>query len=114
MFTLEQQVSGGVCRIAIAGEITIYSAVELKSKLLEAVGGSEVVECDLTDISDFDSAGVQLLEVLRRQVGTAGSMRVTGASEPVRELLDLYRLTDQLMAAESAPQLQRSDSGEAS
>jgi anti-sigma B factor antagonist len=110
MFTLEQQVSGGICRIAVSGEITIYSAVELKSKLLEAVAGSEVVECDLADISDFDSAGVQLLEMLRRQVDTAGSMRVTGASEPVRELLDLYRLSGQLLDLRP----RASDSGEAS
>jgi len=102
MFTLEQNDAGGVCRVAVSGEITIYSAAELKSKLLEATAGREVVECDLADVSDFDSAGVQLLELLRRHVGAAGGLRVTAASATVRELLDLYRLSAGLMAEHSA------------
>jgi len=98
MFTLEQQDSGGMCRIAVSGEMTIYSAAELKNRLLAAVAGSQVVECDLTEVTDFDSAGVQLLALLQRQAGAGGSMSITGASETVRELLDLYRLSGGLVA----------------
>ena len=115
MFTLEQQDSGGACRIAVSGEMTIYSAAELKSRLLAAVAGSQAVECDLTEVSDFDSAGVQLLALLQRQVGAGGSVSITGASETVRELLDLYRLSGELIAiAPEAGATRAGDAGEAS
>ncbi len=111
MFTLEQQDSGGACRIAVSGEMTIYSAAELKSKLLAAVAGSQSVECDLTEVSEFDSAGVQLLALLQRQVGAKGRLSITGASETVRELLDLYRLSGELIA--QAPEGDTRRSGDA-
>ncbi len=98
MFTLEQQDGDGACRIAVSGEMTIYSAAELKNRLLAAVAECRAVECDLTEVTDFDSAGVQLLAMLQRQVGPGGSVSVTGASDTVRELLDLYRLSGALMA----------------
>lgn len=113
MFTLEQQDSGGACRIAVSGEMTIYSAAELKSRLLAAVAGSQSVECDLTEVSEFDSAGVQLLALLQRQVGAGSSVSIIGASETVRELLDLYRLSGELIA--NAPDARRTgDAGGAS
>jgi anti-sigma B factor antagonist len=103
MFSIERQDTDGGCRIAVSGEMTIYSAAELKAKLIEAAGAARAVECDLTEVSDFDSTGVQLVLLLQRAAtDIGGSMRVTGASDAVRELLDLYRLSGELISAAGA------------
>jgi anti-anti-sigma factor len=103
MFSIERQDTDGGCRIAVSGEMTIYGAAELKAKLIEAAGAAKAIECDLTEVSDFDSTGVQLVLLLQRAAADiGGSMRVTGASDAVRELLDLYRLSGELIAAAGA------------
>lgn len=101
MFSIEREEQGGICRIAVSGEMTIYSAAELKDKLVAAAGGSPV-DLDLSAVSEFDSAGVQLLALLQRTACDAATVRVAGASDCVRELLDLYRLLGQLCSGDAA------------
>jgi len=102
VFSIEQQNIDGACRIAVSGEMTIYSAAELKDKLLTAAAGGPI-ELDLGAVSECDSAGVQLLALLKRTAADGG-MRIVEASDAVRELLDLYRLAGEMNAvAASAP-----------
>ena len=79
--------------------MTIYSAAEIKDRMLAAAAGGKPVALDLTAISEFDSAGVQLLALLQR-VCTA--VRIAGTSECVRELLDLYRLSGRFCTGDTA------------
>lgn len=99
MFSIERQEQGGICRIAVSGEMTIYSAAELKDKLLAAAAGGGHVDLDLSAVAEFDSAGVQLLSLVQR---SAPAVRVAGASDCVRELLDLFRLSDQFCSGDTA------------
>jgi anti-sigma B factor antagonist len=101
MFAIQHQNLDGACRIAVSGEMTIYSATEMKEKLLAAAAGSQHVDIDLADVSEFDSAGVQLLALLRKTAG--GAMRVVEAGASVRDLLDLYNLSAEWMAAAGTP-----------
>lgn len=99
MFSIDRQENNGVCGITVSGEMTIYSAAELKDKLLAAAAGADRVELDLSAITEFDSAGVQLLALLQRAAGEEGedgeppAIRIAGASDCVRELLELFRLS---------------------
>lgn len=76
-----------------AGEMTIYSAAELKPALLHALGQSEEIEIDLADISEIDTSGVQLLMLMKREAADAGkALRLVGHSLAVLEIFELMGL----------------------
>ena len=85
--------------VGIAGELTICRAAELKPVLLP--GGSGPVEIDLAEVTEIDTAGVQLLLLARREaLATSRPWRLRAASPPVREALALLNLGDRLAVAD--------------
>ncbi|NKI97315.1 STAS domain-containing protein [Rhizobacter sp. SG703] len=79
--------------LRIEGELTIYRAAELKQTLLAAVAANPAVEVDLSQVSEFDSAGLQLLLLAKREAGAAGrTLRLVDHSPAVVEVLELFDL----------------------
>ena len=81
--------------IRITGEMSIYRAAELKPLLLQAVadGGAAPLEIDLSEVSEFDSAGLQLLLAARQAAAEAGrALRLHEPSPAVREVFELLCL----------------------
>ena len=79
--------------LRIDGELTIYRAAELKQTLLAAVAEHAELEVDLSQVSEFDSAGLQLLLLAKREAGAAGrTLRLVDHSPAVVEVLDLFDL----------------------
>jgi len=80
-------------RIAIDGELTIYTALELKEKLLAGLAEAEALELDLSEVGEIDAAGLQLLVMIKQQATETGkALSFTGHSPVVVELLDLSGL----------------------
>ncbi|MGB9128283.1 MAG: STAS domain-containing protein [Thiobacillus sp.] len=80
-------------RVHAAGEMTIYSAAELKPALLEAMGQSDEIEIDLSNVSEMDTSGVQLLMLMKREAGAAGkALTLSGHSPAVLEVFELLGL----------------------
>jgi anti-anti-sigma factor len=80
-------------RIVIEGELTIYTALELKEKLLSALSVAEALELDLSEVGEFDAAGLQLLVMIKQEATALGKvLRFTGHSPVVIDLLDLSGL----------------------
>ncbi|WP_245964857.1 STAS domain-containing protein [Trinickia dinghuensis] len=78
---------------AIEGELTIYRAAELHAEFQRAVIGTGSFFLDLSAVTEFDSAGVQLLLAARRSVLAAGGeWRIAASSDAVREVLDTLGL----------------------
>ncbi|MBC2731914.1 STAS domain-containing protein [Thiobacillus sp.] len=76
-----------------AGEMTIYSAAELKPVLLDALGRSEEIEVHLADVGELDTSGVQLLMLLKREAAAAGKvLKLTGHSAAVLDVFELMGL----------------------
>jgi anti-sigma B factor antagonist len=84
--------------ISLGPELTIpYAAVHHLS-LLEKLADDGDLALDLAGVSDFDSAGVQLLLSTRRTLAERGdALHIVGASAAVRDALELFGLAD-LMA----------------
>jgi anti-anti-sigma factor len=81
----------GVLRLA--GELTIYRAEELKRELLAALAATPVLELALDEVSECDSAGLQLLLLARAGAEAAGgALRLRQPSAAVREVLALTGL----------------------
>ncbi len=86
----KQQQSG---RIAIAGELTIYTALELKDKFLAGLFTTEELELDLSGVGEIDAAGLQLLVMIKQKTAVAGKIvRFTGHSQVVLDILELSGL----------------------
>lgn len=78
-------------RLALAGEMSIYAAAELKTLLLSAVDDCPELEIDLSRVEDIDSSGLQLLILAKRQaIAQDKTLTLTGHSRAVLELLELY------------------------
>lgn len=88
------------CRLKVDGEMTIYTAGVLKDELLEPLEEDRHVELDLSAVDEFDTAGVQLLLLLRRELAQAQkTLHLSATSDAVQEVLGLYRLAETFNAA---------------
>ena len=88
----------------IDGELTIYRAAELASAMKAAladVPGGGAFELDLSDVTEMDSAGVQLLLSARRSTQESGrTLRVAGSSPAVAEVFQTLQLASHFDVAQ--------------
>jgi len=87
--------------IRVTGEMTVYTASQIKQPLLDAVAnGPANVQLDLSGVSELDTAGVQLLLLVHREALVSGRNLQLGAeSHIVREVLTLCGALGLLMGA---------------
>lgn len=84
----------GSCNARAEGEMTIYTAAQIKPALLALLEGCNEAELDLSGVGEIDSAGLQLLLLAKREAAQAGKpLRLAGHSPAVVEALDLCNLT---------------------
>ena len=80
-------------KTAISENMTIYNAAEQKTMLLKALGDCKELDLDLSQVSEMDTAGFQVLLLTKREaLKTNKTVRLTAHSKPVTELLDLYNM----------------------
>jgi len=83
--------------LSIAGDLNIYAAATAKQDLLQALEAVDQLEVDLSGIEDFNSSGVQLLLLLKREAARQRKqLEFVGHSSVVREVIDLLNLGAQL------------------
>ncbi len=80
-------------RLTLDTDLTIYHAPEHKRLLLEALDQAELIELDLGQVSEIDSAGLQVLLLGKRESLASGkTLRIVGHSPAVQELLDFFNV----------------------
>ncbi|WP_017475298.1 lipid asymmetry maintenance protein MlaB [Pseudomonas sp. PAMC 26793] len=91
--TIATETSDDTARVRIDGELTIYTVAELAGALLPQIGAAPRLELDLSQITELDGAGLQLLAVIRREASIAGvALSVTGQSPVLIQALQLCRI----------------------
>ena len=84
---------GGRRKATVQGNMTIYEAAADKPSLLGALANATEMEIDLSSVVEMDTAGLQLLILVKRESLTAGKpVRLTGHSEASLDVLDRYNL----------------------
>ena len=84
-------------RLSLTEDLTIYHALEQKSALLDALVGTDELELDLAQVEEIDSAGLQLLILLKKEAQRAGKrLAIVTPSQPVSELIDFCHLAAEL------------------
>ncbi|TAH52003.1 MAG: anti-sigma factor antagonist [Betaproteobacteria bacterium] len=81
-------------RLAIGEDLTIYHAASQKSQFIDAlVAASGHLDIDLSGVAEIDTAGFQLLMLVKREARRLGKeARIVAHSEAVRELIDFYNV----------------------
>ncbi|MDD3352362.1 STAS domain-containing protein [Zoogloea sp.] len=80
-------------RRVFAEDFTIYRVAELKPLLLESLQGHDRIELDLSGVEHMDSAGCQLLMLVKREASAAGKVLAIAAHSPaVQSLIEFYNL----------------------
>jgi anti-anti-sigma factor len=80
-------------RLAIRDNMTIYQAQTQKDELLAALAGTEKLELDLSAVAEMDTAGLQLLLLVKREAIQHGkALTISGHSPTVQQVLDFCNL----------------------
>lgn len=83
----------GGAALSIKGELTIYQALELKQLLLTALAGTAVLEVDLSGVTDIDTAGVQLLILVKKTAqAQQRELHLVAHSPAVTDVFELLNL----------------------
>ena len=78
----------------IAGELTIYTAANEKQALQEALDSTEELEVNLSQVSEMDSAGLQVLIVLKQEAARRRKkLHYSMHSKAVLEILEMSNMT---------------------
>jgi anti-anti-sigma factor len=78
----------------LAGELTIYTVTEIKTALAEVMGSVDDIEVDLSDVTEIDTAGLQLMLIARRHPGK--DFRFVNLPPSVRHLIELANVGNAL------------------
>ena len=79
--------------VKLAGDLNIYSVIELKNALLDVITTTPDTELDLAEVQEFDSAALQVLALAKRAAAkNRNTMRITAHSTSVVNLFELYDL----------------------
>lgn len=89
--------------VQLDGEFNIYTASGWKDRLLAHLGNASATDVDLSSVNEFDSAGLQVLLLIRREALAAGKqIRLIAPSRCVAEVIDLCGLRDTFDIAHTA------------
>jgi ABC-type transporter Mla MlaB component len=80
--------------LSIDGELTIFTAAEQKIRLLGFLQSGGELEINLANVTQFDTAGLQLLILIKREAAIAKkSLSFVMHSKVVLDILEFTRLT---------------------
>ena len=91
--TIRARRKNGIARLSVDGELTIYQAAKLRDRLLESLRNCVEIDVNLSRVSEIDTAGVQVLMLVKREALAAGKpMRLVAHSAATLEAFDLLNL----------------------
>lgn len=85
----------GRCKLAIDGDMTIYAIGDLKQGISKELDSYTKFELNLANVEEIDSAGIQLLLALRRElIQKNKEFKLTAVSGAVAKLIEQYNVGD--------------------
>lgn len=79
--------------LALTEDLTIYNAFAQKQTLLDALAVTGKLDLDLSQVSEMDTAGLQLLILLKKEAQRAGKqVSIVAHSQAVSSLIDFCNM----------------------
>ena len=80
-------------RVTVNGDLTIYQAAEIKQCLIDGIRTGDELELDLSHVNEIDTAGFQLLALVKREsLALDHGLRIVGHSPAVREVIEFFNM----------------------
>lgn len=80
-------------RLTLNEDLTIYHAESQKDQLFQALAGCQELELDLAQVGDVDTAGLQLLILLKQEASRQQkTVKVVAHSPGVRSVIEFCNL----------------------
>ena len=77
-------------RLTLTEDLTIYHALDQKNALLDALAACDELELDLMPVSEMDTAGLQLLILLKKEAQRSGKRCEHHCTQPGRACGDRF------------------------
>jgi len=85
----------GLCSVVFDEDLTIYAIEALKQEMSKALETYKRFELNLASVEEIDSAGIQLLLGLQREIKCQDKeLKLTVMSAPVTKLMKMYGLIE--------------------
>lgn len=79
--------------LTVREDLTIYHALEHKQALLDALAATDELELNLSQVAEMDTAGLQLLVLLKKEALRAGKqVRIVAHSQAVSAVIDFCNM----------------------
>lgn len=89
--------SNDVQHMQLSGEVTVFSAAAVRHQLLAALDDTRDVDVDLSQVTEIDTAGVQLIVAAKREAAARHKdLHFSGCSGPVLDVIGLLGLSSYL------------------
>ena len=86
---------GGVFKLPILGELTIFKTAELKQLVLPVINEHAQIEIDLSQVTEVDGAGLMLMISIKQEARQQKkALRYVGHSAAVTEAVDICNLAN--------------------
>jgi len=83
----------GLCEVTLDGELTIYEAVELKSKFDKYLNKCKAMTVNLVAVSELDTACFQVLLMVERECKKNGIDFIMNSHSPVvYDVLEIFNM----------------------
>ena len=92
--TITKELNGTALTIALDGRLDTVTAPELTAELNQSLKGAESLTMDFSKLEYISSAGLRVLLSAHREMSAKGGMKVTNASELVREVFEVTGFSD--------------------
>jgi anti-anti-sigma factor len=76
--------------VTLAGEVTIFNAGAIRQQILTALDETDDIDVDLSEVTEIDTAGVQLMVAAKREAAERHKVLHYSACSPV--VLDVVAL----------------------
>jgi anti-anti-sigma factor len=91
--TIQSKKKGDLLQLAIEDEMTIYTAALQKNELLGYLDDCQELEVDLSAVSEIDSAGLQILLMLKQEADRGEkNIHLVNHSQAVVEVFELLNV----------------------
>ncbi len=102
MYKLDLTPSEHCNHISISGDLSIYTVADIYNELSLDFLSNKNININLENITDFDTAGAQLLVLLTNKVQQSGhSCELNNINQAIKDYFNLFQLTQLFQLTET-------------